>query len=149
MTESILKVKEIESVSEIHKEGDAGQKEMMESPTPKGDSEGKTRTHVVRAGETLSSIAKEENTSVKSICEKNNIKETGKLKVGQKLIVSGYKKSDSQNKTSSSKKYYTVKSGDTLSKIASKNKTTVSKLCKLNHFKESKVLHVGEKIRLR
>jgi LysM repeat protein len=71
------------------------------------------------------------------------------LKVGQKLIVSGYKKSDSQNKTSSSKKYYTVKSGDTLSKIASKNKTTVSKLCKLNHFKESKVLHVGEKIRLR
>jgi LysM repeat protein len=149
MTESILKVKEIESVSEIQKEGDAGQKEMMESPTPKGDSEGKTRTHVVRAGETLSSIAKEENTSVKSICEKNNITETGKLKVGQKLIVSGYKKSDSQNKTSSSKKYYTVKSGDTLSKIASKNKTTVSKLCKLNHFKESKVLHVGEKIRLR
>ena len=149
MTESILKVKEVESISEIQKEGDAGQKEMMETPTPKSDGESKTKTHVVRSGETLSSIAKEEHTTVKSICEKNNIKETSKLKVGQKLIVSGNKKTDAKNNTSISKKYYTVKSGDNLSKIASKNKTTVAKICKLNHFKESKVLHVGEKIRVR
>ena len=148
MTESILKVKEVESISEIQKEGDAGQKEMMETPTPKSDGESKTKTHVVRSGETLSSIAKEEHTTVKSICEKNNIKETSKLKVGQKLIVSGTKKSESKSNTSSSKKYHTVKSGDSLSKIASKNKTTVSKICKLNHFKETKILRVGEKIRI-
>jgi LysM repeat protein len=149
MTESVLKVKEVESISEIQNEGDAGQNSMMESPTSNTSDESKTRTHVVRSGETLSSIAKEENTSVKSICEKNNIKETSKLKVGQRLVVSGNKKTQPKENSSNSKKYYTVKSGDTLSKIASKNKTSVSKICKLNNIKESKTLHVGEKIRVR
>lgn len=149
MTESILKVKEVESISEIQKEGDTGQKEMMETPTPKGDTESKSRIHVVRSGETLSSIAKEEHTTVKNICEKNNIKETSKLKVGQKLVVSGSKKTPLKENSSNSKKYYTVKSGDTLSKIAAKNKTSVSKLCKINNFKSTKILRVGEKIRIR
>ena len=149
MTESVLIAKEVESISEIQNEGDAGQNSMMESPTSKTSDESKTRTHVVRSGETLSSIAKEENTSVKSICEKNNIKETSKLKVGQKLIVSGNKTNQPKDNSSNNKKYYTVKSGDTLSKIASKNKTSVSKICKLNNIKESKTLHVGEKIRVR
>ena len=149
MTESVLKVKEVESISEIQNEGDAGQNSMMESPASNTSDESKTRTHVVRSGETLSSIAKEENTSVKSICEKNNIKETSKLKVGQRLVVSGNKKTQPKENSSNSKKYYTVKSGDTLSKIASKNKTSVSKICKLNNIKESKTLHVGEKIRVR
>jgi LysM repeat protein len=103
----------------------------------------------VRSGETLSSIAKEEHTTVKSICENNNIKETSKLKVGQKLVVSGDKKTQPKDNSSNSKKYYTVKSGDTLSKIASKNKTSVSKICKLNNFKSTKILRVGEKIRIR
>jgi hypothetical protein len=105
MTESILKVKEIESVSEIQKEGDAGQKEMMEQRGPS----------------------------------------TG----GQKNTESKNKKSQVENKSSSSKKYHTVKSGDTLSKIASKNKTSVAKICKLNNIKESKTLKIGEKIRIR
>lgn len=148
MTESILKVKEVESILEIQKEGDTGQKEMMESRTPKVSDDRNSHTHIVRSGETLSSIAKEEKTSIKVICEKNNITESSTLKVGQKLIVSGTKKSESKSNTSSSKKYHTVKSGDSLSKIASKNKTTVSKICKLNHFKETKILRVGEKIRI-
>lgn len=46
-----------------------------------------------------------------------------------------------------SKKYYTVKKGDTLSAIARKNKTTVDKLCKLNKLKKSSTLRPGQKIR--
>ena len=47
------------------------------------------------------------------------------------------------------KKYYTVKKGDTLSKIAVENETTVSILCKLNKMKKTDKLSVGRKIRVK
>lgn len=46
-------------------------------------------------------------------------------------------------------KYYTVKKGDTLSKIASRNKTTVAKICKLNGISQKKVLKPGQRLRIR
>lgn len=46
-------------------------------------------------------------------------------------------------------KYHTVKKGDTLYAIARKYHTTVSKLCKLNHIKETSILSLGQKIRVR
>ena len=49
--------------------------------------------------------------------------------------------------TSGSKKYHTVKSGDTLSGIASKYGTTVSNLCSLNGISRDGVLRIGQKIR--
>lgn len=45
--------------------------------------------------------------------------------------------------------YYTVKKGDTLGKIAQKNKTTVAKLCNLNGIRENKLLQIGQKVRVR
>ena len=57
-------------------------------------------------------------------------------------------KKGSDNK-SSEKKYYTVKKGDTLSSIASKNKSTISKLCKLNGIKPSSKLKAGQKLRVK
>jgi murein DD-endopeptidase MepM/ murein hydrolase activator NlpD len=53
------------------------------------------------------------------------------------------------DKKGSDKKYYTVKKGDTLSSIASKNKTTVSKICKLNGMKSTSKLKAGQKIRIK
>ena len=44
-------------------------------------------THVVKKGETLSSIAKKYNTTVDKICKLNRIKKNKTLKIGQKLIV--------------------------------------------------------------
>ncbi len=41
---------------------------------------------------------------------------------------------------------YTVRKGDTLSKIAKKHGTTVSKLCKLNKISAKKTLRVGQKL---
>ena len=46
-------------------------------------------------------------------------------------------------------KYVTVKSGDTLSRIAANNGTTVSNLCKLNNITTKTILKVGRKIRVR
>ena len=46
-------------------------------------------------------------------------------------------------------KYYTVRSGDTLGKIAKKNHTTVRALCRLNGIKESTTLQIGRRLRVR
>ncbi|MBO4644890.1 MAG: LysM peptidoglycan-binding domain-containing protein [Bacteroidales bacterium] len=57
--------------------------------------------------------------------------------------------SSSSASTSSGPVYYRVKKGDTLSKIAKKYHTTVSKLCKLNKIKETTILQIGQKIKVR
>lgn len=44
---------------------------------------------------------------------------------------------------------YRVRKGDSLSKIASRNGTTVAKLCKLNGLKTTSKLQVGQRLRLR
>lgn len=46
------------------------------------------------------------------------------------------------------KVYYTVRKGDTLSKIAVNHHTTVSILCKLNNMKKTDKLRIGKKIRV-
>lgn len=47
------------------------------------------------------------------------------------------------------KRYYTIKSGDTLGAIARRNHTTVKKLCNLNGISEKTVLQIGRKIRVK
>ncbi len=46
-------------------------------------------------------------------------------------------------------KYHIVKSGDTLGRIAINNHTTVRKLCQLNGIKETTILRIGQRIRVR
>jgi murein DD-endopeptidase MepM/ murein hydrolase activator NlpD len=46
-------------------------------------------------------------------------------------------------------KYYKVRSGDTLSKIAARNGTTVKKLCQLNKIKPTTVLQIGKRLRVK
>lgn len=46
-------------------------------------------------------------------------------------------------------KYYKVRPGDTLTKIAARNSTTVSKLCQLNGIKPTSVLQIGRSLRIK
>ena len=46
-------------------------------------------------------------------------------------------------------KYYRVRSGDTLGKIAKKHRTTVRNLCRLNGIKETTTLQIGRRLRVR
>ena len=45
--------------------------------------------------------------------------------------------------------YHTVRSGDTLGRIAKNNHTTVKKLCQLNGLKKTSTLRIGQRIRVR
>ena len=58
-------------------------------------------------------------------------------------------KSSGSSKSSDGKVYYKVKSGDTLSQIAKRHGTTVSKLCQLNGIKSTKTLQIGQRLRVK
>jgi LysM repeat protein len=54
---------------------------------------------------------------------------------------------DARKGSSVSKKFHTVKSGETLSSIARKHKTTINALCKLNKLKTTSKIKAGQKLR--
>ena len=108
----------------------------------------------VRQGDTLEKIARRNGTTVKRLCQLNNINQNKVLHPGDMLKVSGTVQTTTKQTASSPSKAstsstYTVKSGDTLTKIASRNGTTVKKLCQLNNINENKPLQIGQKIRLK
>ena len=73
---------------------------------------------------------------------------TGKLKNDQEYVI-GIKAMKQARAEQAAMKYHKVRSGDTLSGIAKRYGTTVRKLCQLNKIKETKVLQIGQKIRVR
>ena len=100
--------------------------------------------YTVKQGENLWSIAKANNTSVETLARLNNLSTKSALKVGQKLIVlsqaSGGSEKISQlnstdGKTSQTLKY-TIKSGDTLGKVAAKYDVSVKQLMQWNKIKD-------------
>lgn len=106
--------------------------------------------HVVKKGETLSQIAKKYHVSVSQLKKWNNLK-SDNLSIGQKLTVysSGAPMAQAGNaqpvERSTTKTTHTVKSGETLGKIASKYKCSVTDLKKWNNLK-STTIKVGQKL---
>lgn len=45
-------------------------------------------------------------------------------------------------------KYHIVKSGDTLSRIAANNRTTVATLCRMNNISSTSILRIGQRVRV-
>ncbi len=56
---------------------------------------------------------------------------------------------EAEIKAITSIKYHTVRSGDTLTRIAANNGTTVTNLCKLNKISSKSILRLGQRIRVR
>lgn len=71
------------------------------------------------------------------------------LLVHRGLFRPGSHVSSSKNVASSGGKYYRIRSGDTLSAIAARNRTTVSRLCQLNGIRPTTVLQIGRNLRVR
>ncbi len=73
---------------------------------------------------------------------------TGQLHNSEEYVI-GIKAMKQARAEAAAMKYHKVRSGDTLSGIAKKYGTTVKKLCQLNKIRETKVLQIGQKIRVR
>ena len=108
--------------------------------------------HVVKKGETLSQIARKYHVSVSQLKKWNNLK-SDNLSIGQKLTVysSGAPMAQAGNtnpvERSTVQTVHTVKSGETLGKIAQKYKCSVTDLKKWNNLK-SNTIRVGQKLKV-
>ena len=102
--------------------------------------------YTVKSGDTLSEIAAKYGTTTSALASANGISNPNKIYVGQKIKISGGSVSSGGG---SSKQYYTIKSGDTLSGISAKFGTSVSTLCSWNGIANANKIYAGQKIRVK
>lgn len=109
--------------------------------------------HKVKSGETMGTIATKYNISVEQIMEWNALRTTN-IYIGQRLkliTASGGVNQITPVKPAPqvTKKYYSVRSGDTFSKIAQRHGLTQSQLSRLNPGMNINRLSVGQRIRVK
>lgn len=115
---------------------------------PQEDSDGLDGIHVVKAGETLYSIAKAHNIAVKELQELNQLEAGQGLRVGEtlKLVVNEPVTSESEPSPADDR-VHEVQPSDTLYSVARQYGVTIKELMDLNDKKELS-LAVGEKLRI-
>ena len=96
----------------------------------------------IKSGDTLSEIALKYNTTVRHLAQINNIKNPNLIYAGEIITISHNRNDKINGKT------YVVKWGDTLSEIAVKYNTTVSKLVKLNNISNPDLIYAGETLKI-
>ncbi|WP_067730986.1 C40 family peptidase [Oceanobacillus damuensis] len=118
-------------------------------------------TYIVKSGDTLSGIASKHGISLTNLMKWNNLNTT-LIYPGNKFVIKAPSSSGSSSSSSStvststsssssgqvgSSTVYTVKSGDTLSRIASQNGVTVSNLKSWNNLSSDLIL-IGQKLNI-
>jgi len=96
-----------------------------------------SKTYTVKSGDTLYSIARAYGVTVSALAAANKITNYNLIYVGQKLIIPG-------TTTTPTTVKYTVKSGDTLYKIATAYNTTVAKIAAANNITNVNLISVGQ-----
>ncbi len=115
--------------------------------------------HQVRKGQTLSHLSHRYGVPISAIMELNGLTNKHRLSIGQRLIIPANRgmTAKSSSKVSSSKKtkkkasgsfIYTVKKGDTLSRLALKFNTTPGDIRRLNRLKNAHRINVGQKLNI-
>ena len=111
--------------------------------------------HLVKSGETLSSIAKKYHLQLNYLAELNDLSRTANVRVGQRLKVEGEAdqaetksevKTAKTSKNSKNTDSYTVKSGESLNVIANRVGISVAELAELNDLNARSGLRVGQQI---
>ena len=109
--------------------------------------------YVVVAGDTLAKIAKAHGVTLKALEAANPGVDPKKLKIKQKLVIPASTKSAEvapnapTGAIDAGGELYTIKSGDTLAKIAKAHGTTVKAIQAANNLSTTKIL-VGHKLKL-
>lgn len=98
------------------------------------------KTYTVKAGDTLSGIAKKYGTTYQALTAYNGIANPNLIYTGQKIKI--------PVEVTESEKMYTVQPGDTLSGIAKKYGTTYQVLAKLNGISNPDLIYGGQVLKL-
>lgn len=125
-------------------------------PAPKPVPKPVYKVVTVRSGQTIGGIAHRHDTSIRRIVKLNSLKNADRIFVGQKLRVpaTGAKAGGTKAKSTKTKKpehtvrIVTVKSGDTLGRLAIRYGSTVPALVKANKLKSPDRIYPGQKLRI-
>ena len=116
------------------------------SITQKSSNKGKKVTYTVKRGDTIGHIADDYNTTVSNIRSWNNMKRSSYIKPGQKLSLWIGSNANSSKTSNDLKIYYTVKRGDTLSKIAENHRVRMASIMKWNKLNKANTIFPGQKL---
>ena len=123
-----------------------------------GNTDSSNGYYTVLSGDTLSGIALKFSTTSSKLAQLNSISNPNLIYVGQRLLVNQSSNSNSSSSgqssstttnTEASAASYTVKSGDTLSGIASRYNTTVNQIVSLNQLSNPNLIYVGQVLKLK
>ena len=103
----------------------------------------KSRVHTVRAGETLSHLARRYDTSVRTLMWTNGLR-TSRIMVGQELWIPDQQ---TNPRVARRPRLHTVRRGDTLSHLAQRYGTSVRALMRVNRLGSSR-LRIGKTLRI-
>lgn len=114
--------------------------------------------HVVARGESLGTIARRYQISVRELIAQNGISNPNYIYTGQRLVIPGATTASNIGSTvkvtganaplPSGDGYYTVGRGDTLSQIAKSNGLSLADLMRLNGITNPNFIWVGQRVRL-
>ena len=104
------------------------------------------KIHIVKSGETLSSISKLYSIKKDLIIKLNNLKNQNYIFIGQNLIISESNKNNLLQ--SDLNNYHIVQIGENLTEISSKYNLKIEYLLEINNLKNPDSIKVGEKILL-
>lgn len=108
-----------------------------------------TINYVVKKGDTLNKIAKKYKTTVDNLLESNKLNNPNliypgmNIKIDKKLL-----KSDIKNNSNIKNELYTIKKGDTLSKIAKKYKINLEELLIINNLTIKDIIYPGQRLKI-
>jgi membrane-bound lytic murein transglycosylase D len=106
-----------------------------------------TNRHVVRRGETLWSIARTHGTTMDRLAATNGLARNGTLSIGQVLSIPGTARLASTDASSVSQAMtYVVRTGDTLSRIASRFRVGLNDLLGWNDLTKRSVIKPGQRL---
>ena len=113
----------------------------------RSSNKGKKVTYTVKRGDTIGHIADDYNATVEKIRSWNNMKRSAYIKPGQRLIIwIGSTTNSLSNSSDNQKIYYTVKRGDTLSKIAENHRVRMASIMEWNKLNKANTIFPGQKL---
>lgn len=104
--------------------------------------------YTVQSGDTLWKIAKKYKTTINEIASINDISNPNLIYLGQTLRILTNSINEGSETRATGSITYTVKRGDTLSKIALAYGVTVNHIVQLNNIQNPNLIYPGEKLRI-
>lgn len=162
-TSSLIKLVEMYNLTQLDNIAFSGKQPVINNKNDynysnSGNADSSNGYYTVQSGDTLSGIALKFSTTSSKLAQLNSISNPNLIYVGQRLLVNQSSNSNSSSSgqssstttnTEASAASYTVKSGDTLSGIASQYNTTVNQIVSLNQLSNPNLIYVGQVLKLK